>query len=215
MVRKLLAFIFILFFSLILIAAEKIEKIKIIGNERVSVETIKVYGNIKINDDVDEGSINKILKNLYETNFFSDVKINLENNILTVNVKEFPVINQLIIVGEPNQKIKKELKKNISLKEKNSFIQNNLSKDIEIIKNIYEKLGYNFSVVEAKFNKIDETNIDLIFEIEKGDITKISSITFIGDKKIKSKRLLDVIASEKDQFWKFISRNTKFSENLI
>ena len=76
-------------------------------------------------------------------------------------------------------------------------------------------MGYNFSNIEAKFNKIDENNIDLIFQIKKGEQTKISSITFIGDKKIKSKRLLDVIASEKDQFWKFISRNTKFSKNLI
>ena len=25
----------------------------------------------------------------------------------------------------------------------------------------------------------------------------------------------DVIASEEDKFWKFISRNTKFSENLV
>ena len=76
-------------------------------------------------------------------------------------------------------------------------------------------MGYNFSVVDAKFNEIDKKNIDLIFEIIKGEQTKISSITFIGDKKIKSKRLLDVIASEKDQFWKFVSRNTKFSKSLL
>ncbi len=215
MIKKSLTIIFILFFATQLYAVEKIEKLKIIGNERISDETIKVYGKIKINEEVNENKINQILKRLYETNFFSDVKINLNNNILTVKVKEFPIINQLIITGEPNQKIKKELKKNISLKEKNSFIQNNLSKDIEIIKNLYATLGFNFPVVEAKFNKIDESNIDLIFEISKGDITRISSITFIGDKKIKSKRLLDVIASEEDQFWKFLTRNTKFSENLL
>ena len=76
-------------------------------------------------------------------------------------------------------------------------------------------MGYNFAKVEAKFNEIDKSNIDLIFDINKGNQTKISSITFIGNKKIKSKRLLDVIASEKDQFWKFVSRNTKFSTSLI
>ena len=76
-------------------------------------------------------------------------------------------------------------------------------------------MGYNFANVEAKFNEIDKSNIDLIFDINRGNQTKISSITFIGNKKIKSKRLLDVIASEKDQFWKFLSRNTKFSTSLI
>ena len=118
-------------------------------------------------------------------------------------------------MGEPSSKVKTELKKIINLKEKNSFIKSNLAKDIELIKNFYSSMGYNFSNIEAKFNKINENNIDLIFQIKKGEQTKISSITFIGDKKIKSKRLLDVIASEKDQFWKFISRNTKFSKNLI
>ena len=76
-------------------------------------------------------------------------------------------------------------------------------------------MGYNFSEVEVKYNTIDKSSVDLIFNIDRGVETKISSITFIGDKKIKSKRLLDVIASEKDQFWKFLSRNTKFSKNLL
>ena len=44
---------------------------------------------------------------------------------------------------------------------------------------------------------------------------KISSISFTGDKKVREKRLRDVIASEEDKFWKIISRNTKFSQNLI
>ena len=55
----------------------------------------------------------------------------------------------------------------------------------------------------------------MIFEINRGNQTKISSITFIGDKKIKSKRLKDIIASEEDKFWKFITRNTKFSQSLL
>ena len=143
---------------------------------------------------------------------FEDVKIKLENNTLRLDLKEYPIINQLLIVGEPSLKLKDELKKILSLKEKNSFIKSNLSRDIDLIKNFYSSMGYNFSVVDAKFNEIDKKNIDLIFEIIKGEQTKISSITFIGDKKIKSKRLLDVIASEKDQFWKFVSRNTKFSK---
>ena len=118
-------------------------------------------------------------------------------------------------MGEASSKMREELKKIISLKEKNSFIKNNLNKDISLIKDFYSSLGYNFAEVEAKFNSIDNTSVDLIFNIDKGVETKISSITFIGDKKIKSKRLLDVIASEKDQFWKFLSRNTKFSKNLL
>ena len=47
-----------------------------------------------------ENDINNVLNNLYSTNFFEDVKINLNNNKLIISLKEYPVINQLILVGE-------------------------------------------------------------------------------------------------------------------
>ena len=58
-------------------------------------------------------------------------------------------------------------------------------------------------------------NIDLIIKISRGSITKISSINFTGNKIVRDRRLRDIIASGEDKFWKIISRNTKFSENLI
>ena len=51
--------------------------------------------------------------------------------------------------------------------------------------------------------------------INRGEITRISKIKFTGDKKVKDKRLRDIISSEEDKFYKIISRNTRFSENLI
>ncbi len=215
MVKKLLIIIFSTIFFSALYADQELKEIIISGNERVSDETIKVYGEIKLNKKINEAEVDNILKKLYETNFFEDIKIKLEKNTLKLVLKEYPVINQLIVIGETNSKLREQILKIINLKEKNSFIKSNLAKDLDLIKGFYSSMGYNFSNVEAKFNKINDNNIDLIFEIEKGDQTKIASITFIGDKKIKSRRLLDVIASEKDHFWKFLSRNTKFSENLL
>ena len=86
---------------------------------------------------------------------------------------------------------------------------------MRLIKELYSSLGYNFSEVDAKIRKIDEENIDLVFSIERGKLTKISKINFTGDKKIRDKRLRDIIASQEDKFWKIISKNTKFSESLI
>ena len=102
--------------------AEIAKKIVIDGNQRISEETIKLYGDIELNKDYKESDLDKILKNLYSTDFFSDVKISLSNNILNVKLKEYPVINQLAIVGEKNKRYKDEIRKLISLKEKRSFI---------------------------------------------------------------------------------------------
>ena len=214
---KLFLKIILIFFTLsVFLKAEPVSKIVINGNKRVSEETIKVYSGIQEGkSDFSRKDLDNILKNIYETNFFKNVNVEIKDKILFIELQEYPVINQLVLIGEKANKIKDQIKKIIKLKEKGSFIQNNLNEDLNTIKSLYASIGYNFSEVKAKIRKIDENNLDLIFEIDRGDITKISKISFFGDKKIKEKRLRDIIASEEDKFWKFITRNTRFSENLI
>ena len=195
--------------------AEIVTKIIIDGNNRVSDETIVVYGDIEINKNYTETDLNKVLKNLYSTEFFENVNLTLKNKSLNINVKEYPIVNQLILKGEKRKSYKEEIKKLIKLKEKKSFIKADLSNDIETIKKLYSSLGYNFTKIETKVRKIDDSNLDLLIEIERGERTKISSINFIGNNYIRSNRLLDIIASEEDKFWKFISKNTNLSENII
>jgi outer membrane protein insertion porin family len=196
--------------------AEIVNKINIIGNKRISDETIKVYGDVKkIGADYTKSDLDNILKNLYSTNFFETVSVEIIKNILNINLKEYPVINQLVIIGEDSSRITKELKKNIKSKEKGSYVANNLNNDLNIIRQLYSSLGYNFPKIDTKIKIINDNNLDLIINIKKGKITKISKISFSGDKKIREKRLRDIIASEEDKFWKFLSRNSRFSENLI
>ena len=152
---------------------------------------------------------------MFSTNFFEDIKINLKNNILFVEVKEYPVINQIIIFGETSKRIRDQLKEIISIKENKAFIQSNVLRDVALIKKLYSSVGYNNSKVEIKTKNIDKNNLDLLIEINKGQESRIKSITFIGDKKIRDGRLRNIIASEEDKFWKIISNNSKFSEDLI
>ena len=196
--------------------AEIINKIDIRGNSRISDETIKVYGNIpEIGENLTKQKLDKILKDLYSTNFFKEINLEILNNTLNIQLKEHPVINQLIILGEPRNRFQDEIKKMMKLKENSSFVENFLSDDISTIKKLYSSLGYNFSKINPRVREIDERSLDLVLEIDKGEITKISKISFYGDKKLRDKRLRDIIASQEDKFWKLISRNTKFNENLV
>ena len=213
MIRIILILTTFLFVSQV--NAEMINKLIIEGNKRVSDETIRVYGDIEINKDISESGLNKIINNLYSTNFFKDVSARISSKTLFIKVSEYPVVNQLIIIGEPRDSFVEQIQKIISLKEKKSFIRSFLSKDITIIKSFYSSLGYNFANVDVKSKVIDQDNLDLIFEISRGEQTKISTISFVGNETIRSKRLKDVIASEEDKFWKVISKNTNFSKNLV
>ncbi len=205
----------LIYFSFLFLNAAEINKINIEGNKRVSKETIIIYGEINLKDNINNNKINIILNNLYSTNFFEDVKVNVANKTLNIIVKEYPLVNQLIINGEANSRIKEEIKKQIFTKAKRSFIRSSLSGDIDLIKQLYSSIGYNFANIEIKTREVDSSNVDVLIDINKGNITKISSINFTGDKKIRDNRLRNIIASERDRFWKFISQNTKFSQNLV
>jgi len=213
--NKILLFTSIFFLHLTFLNAEIVKKLEITGNKRVSEETIKIYGNIILNKNYSDNDLNLILKDLYETEFFEDIKLELAQGTLKIDLKEYPIINQLILVGEKSNKYKKEIKKIIKLREKRAFIRSYLAKDIETIKTLYSSIGYNSSKVEAKVKKIDENKFDLLIEIDRGEQSKISSINFIGNKSVRSSRLRSVLASEEDKFWKFLTKNTNLSENLI
>ena len=214
MTKKFFKIIFFLFFFSNL-QAEIVKKIVVEGNNRVSVETIKVYGEIEINKNYSESDLNKILRNLYSTEFFETVNISVSSNILNISIKEYPVINQLIIIGEKKKGYEEQLRKLIKLREKKSFIKSYLLKDVDIIKQLYSSLGYNFAEVETKIRVIDDKSVDLLIEINRGEQTKVSSINFIGNNNVRSKRLSEIIASEVSRFWKVLSKNTNLSENII
>jgi len=171
--------------------AENLSKVKIEGNKRISDETIKVYGDIVIGKNYTEEDLNISLRKLYETEFFETIELNLKNQILFINVKEHPIINQLIIIGEKSNKYKDEIKKIIKLKQKSSYIKSYLTEDVNTIKSLYSSLGYNFVEVDTKLNKINDGAFDLLIEINRGERTKISTIKFIGNNKIRSKAIKD------------------------
>ena len=72
-------------------------------------------------------TLNESLKNLYKTNFFELVEFKLDNNDLTIIVKEYPVIEQIIVNGVKAQKKIKKIKDSMELKEKNPYIESNAS----------------------------------------------------------------------------------------
>ena len=106
---------------------------------------------------------------------------------MNIELKEYPVINQLVIVGEKTKRYKEQIIKILKLKEKKSFVKSFLAKDIENIKKLYASIGYNASKVETKIREIDNDNIDLLIEIDRGLKTKSSKIGFIGNKSVRGR----------------------------
>ena len=183
-----------------------IKEVKIFGNKRVSSSTIEALVEKK-NAQIDTFYINNLTRKIYNTEFFSNVKISYDNNILNISVEENPVINFFYINGITGDDLD-AVNKIVSLKENNIFSVSKLKKDLEDVKDLFKSSGYYFVVVEPEVIKIDDNQINLILNINKKDISKIKNIYFIGEKYFSSGQLLDIISSAEDSWWSFFSKSS-------
>jgi outer membrane protein insertion porin family len=189
-----------------------IKEVKIFGNKRVSSNTIEAFVDKK-NTQIDTFYINNLTRIIYNTEFFSNVKISYDNNILNISVEENPIINFFYINGITGDDLD-EVNKIISLKENNIFSVSKLKKDLEDVKDLFKSSGYYFVVVEPEVIKIDDNQINLILNINKKDISKIKNIYFIGEKYFSSGQLLEIISSAEDSWWSFFSKSS-LSEDRV
>ncbi|MBA1337432.1 MAG: outer membrane protein insertion porin family [Pelagibacterales bacterium] len=214
---KKIYFLFFLSFLLITTQAstEVVNKIKSKGNSRVSLETIVIFGDVILGKDYDSQEINLLIKKLYETNFFENISVELENNTLTITVQENPTINTIIFKGENAKKYKENIKSLLLLKEKSPFVNSNIKTDINLIKSFYREIGFYFVNIDAEIEVLGNNRVNLVFSIDKGEKAKIAKIFFLGDKKIRDKRLRDIITSQESQIWKFLSRNVYLNQGRV
>ena len=94
---KYLFLIILFFFTITITSAETIKKIKVIGNERISEETILMFSDIEVGNDIKNFDLNLILKRLYDTNFFNDVSVDFTNGTVTLKIFEAPLIQNIKI----------------------------------------------------------------------------------------------------------------------
>ena len=192
-----------------------INKIEVKNNNRITTESIITFGGIELGKDYTQEQLNKILLDLYSTNFFSDIKFDLQGDVLIVEVEERKIIQQIIINGIKAQKTKKSILKNLSLREKSPYVNFLAKQDINKIENSLNSAGYYFNKVDVTLKTNSNETVDLIYNIDLGEKALIKNIIFTGDKYYKDKKLKNIIVSEESKFWKFISNKKYLNPNQI
>ena len=207
-------FLFIFLFTLSA-NSKNYNEIVIDGNLRISDESIKVFSNIPDNDELDEDKLNIILKRLYDTGFFKDISIVINNDKLIIKVKENPIIQNVYIEGIKNSGLEKSIIDILTLRDRSSFNTTKFKNDEIAIVNLLKSKGYYFAIIVSSIQDLGDSKIILNYNIDIGKKAKIKKISFLGDKKIKESKLRDVIISEEYKFWKFISGKKFLNERLI
>ncbi len=213
---KFLALLFaIKFFTITSALSEQLKSIDIEGNERLADETIILFSNLKIGDDIDANIINNTFKNLFQTDYFKDLKIRFNSGKLNIIVKENPIISEIKIKGIKNKSLLKELEKIVRKTEKYPFINSNIMSQKNQLNNIVRINGFYFADIKTEIINNSNNSIDLVYDFNLGKRAKINEIIFTGNKVFKSRKLRKIILSEETRAWKFITKNKYLNPNRI
>ena len=195
--------------------SEIIKQFNIIGNDRVTDETIIMFSNLKVGDKINNDILNDSLKNIYITNYFKSVLASNNNGIIEIKVEENPIIQSIVINGIDKNYITDSLKKVTSKNEKYPFVENKIKEQTILLKNILKSYGYYYVTLKSSVIRNNNNTIDLIYDFDLGEIAKIKKINFIGNKVFRDSTLRNIIISEETKFWKFITRNKFLDSNRI
>ena len=195
--------------------SEIINKIVINGNKRISDETVVMFANVSLKDQISNNELNLILKDLYQTNYFENVKVLLNENILTITVKEYPIIQKIEYTGVKSKTLLAKIISNSLIKNKSPFNLFSLNNEKNRINDKIKELGYYDAKLETFVETLDADLININFNIKLGDKAKIKKISFIGNKIFKDRRLKRLIISTEYKFWKIISGRKYLNPNLV
>ena len=214
--KIILKILLIIFFLSSYSLAEIVKNIEVYGNKRISKESIIVFGDIKYDTNYSDIELNDILKKIYETNFFNKIDLSIDNSVLKITVKENPIIENLEIIGIKSKTLTGLLLDKVKLKSRKSYNEASFLSDINLVKNIIKANGYYFAEVKTGsiFNDV-QNSIRLTYDISLGKRAKLNEIQFLGDKKIKDRKLKNVITSEEKKFWKFLSQSVFLNNERI
>ena len=195
--------------------SQSIKKIIVIGNERIPTQTVLMFSSISVSDNFTNDTLNTIINNLYETNYFEKISVSLDDQKLFITVKENPIIENINFDGIKSKTLKKNILKDVKLRSRSSYNEFLLNNDKSSIITSLKDNGYYQPTVDVFVEKLTDNKVNIDFKIDIGTKARIKKISFLGNKIFKDSKLKDVIVSEEYKFWKFISGKKYLNENLV
>lgn len=191
-----------------------ITDIRIEGLERISLGTALNYLPIKTGETLDDSRASTILRELYKTGFFEDVKIARDNGVLVIRVTERPSIASIEVTG--NEVLKTEdldkALKDIGLTEGRIFNRTLLDQIEQELHRQYFALGQYGIRITTTITAIERNRVEVAVKIDEGETAKIRSINIIGNQAFDEYTLLDEFALTTPGFWSPLSGSGKYTK---
>ncbi|KAB0681790.1 outer membrane protein assembly factor BamA [Aureimonas leprariae] len=204
-------------FGLVLVEtaqAAPVTRVEVRGNQRVEADTIRNLLAVRPGQNATEADLDEGVRKLYSTGLFSDVRIKQQGGTVVVNVSENQIVNQVLFQG--NSKLKDEqLTAAVQTTSRGAYSQATADNDVNAIKDAYVRIGRSDATVSVRTVPIENNRVNVVFDINEGDRTKIGQINFVGNNAFGDGRLKEVIALRESGILSFLQRNDVYDEDKL
>ena len=191
--------------------AQVVSGIDVVGNQRISRDTILTYVTIEPGQNATSVKKDETIQALFATGLFRDVSIGSSGSRLIVTVVENPIVNGVSFVG--NDKIKDDDLRNAALtKARATFSQDQVDSDVEGLKQAYRAIGRFNATVKATVSPVDGNRVNVTYRIDESDKTGIAKIRFVGNKVFGDGRLKNAISTRQTGLLSFLKSDDVYDE---
>ena len=166
--------------------------IRLEGLQRVAASSVFGLLNVKVGDHVGQAEISRIVRDVFSSNYFEDIQVLTEDNVLIIRLKERPTISEIKINGNkmiPTEALMKNMEK-AGLSVGQVYQPSTLDGMQLALEGEYVAQGMYGANVELDVQKQDRNRVALNINVTEGDPSKIVHINIVGNSVFKDDVLL-------------------------
>lgn len=191
-----------------------IKTINVTGSQRLEPDTVRSYIQLRAGGRYTTESLDQAIRDLFDTELFTDVQIRDNDGNLTIEVRENPVVNRIILEG--NKRLKEDkINKEIKLAPRQIFTRSKVRADVARIVELYRRQGRFAANVEPKMVMLDQNRVDVVYEISEGPKSKVRQINILGNDKFSDGRLRAEMATKQARITRFFSSGSSYDPDKL
>lgn len=216
---KFLAGLFPLLYAAATAAIEPfvVKDIRVEGIQRTEAGTVFSYLPVKVGDTLDDEHAAAAIRALFATGFFKDVRLEVEQNVLIVLVRERPAIASVSINGVkdfPLDQLRENLKY-VGLAEGRIFDRAVMDKAEQELKRQYVARGKYGVTVNTSVSELERNRVAVNFDVVEGDPARIKQINIIGNQVYSEKELRALIELNTPKWTSWFSKSDQYSKQKL
>ena len=194
-----------------------VKDIRVEGIQRTEAGTVFNYLPVKVGDTMDDQQAAAAIRALYATGFFKDVRLEVEQGVLIVLVRERPSIASIQFNGIKDfaQDKLKESMTQVGLAEARIFDKGVLEKAVQELKRQYVAHGKYSVSVKTTVADLERNRVSIVFDVVEGDVSKIRQINLVGNQAYKEAELLDLMKLSTPDWLSWYSKNDQYSKQKL